>query len=84
MLGLFHARKGGRLYKLEQKTKVGLVSEHLIRLSLVYYNLEQTRLETWFGEIGLKIRPDVFRHDNCEQILTKLTYSFVFSQNRND
>jgi hypothetical protein len=37
MLGLFHARKGGRLYKLEQKTKVGLVSEHLIRLSLVYY-----------------------------------------------
>ena len=37
MLGLFHARKGGRLYKLEQKTKVGRVLEHLIRLSLVYY-----------------------------------------------
>ena len=22
---------------------------------------------TCFGETGLKIRPDVFRHDNCEQ-----------------
>ena len=27
---------------------------------------EQTRLETWFGETGLKMRQDVFRHDNCE------------------
>ena len=32
--------------------------------------LEQTRLETWFGETGLKIWPDVFRHDNyCERII---------------
>ncbi len=30
--------------------------------------LEQTRLETCFGETGLKIQPDVFRHDNCEGI----------------
>jgi hypothetical protein len=30
--------------------------------------LEETRLETWFGETGLKIRPDVIRHDNCERI----------------
>ncbi len=29
---------------------------------------EETRLETWFGETGLKIRPDVFRHDKCERI----------------
>jgi hypothetical protein len=37
--------------------------------------LEETRLETWFGETGLKIGPDVFCHDNCEQIIkTKLTY----------
>ncbi len=29
---------------------------------------EETCLETWFGETGLKIQPDVFRHDNCERI----------------
>jgi hypothetical protein len=32
--------------------------------------LEETRLETWFGETGLKIRPVVFLHDNnCERII---------------
>ncbi len=25
-------------------------------------------LGTWYGETGLKIRPEMFRHDNCEQI----------------
>jgi hypothetical protein len=30
--------------------------------------LEETRFETWFREMGLKIRPDVFCHDNCERI----------------
>ena len=28
--------------------------------------------ETCFGETGLKIRPDVFRHDNCEQFFEAL------------
>jgi hypothetical protein len=28
---------------------------------------EETRLKTWFGEMG-KMRPDVFHHNNCEQI----------------
>ena len=27
---------------------------------------ETNMLGTWFGETGLKKRPDVFRHDNCE------------------
>jgi hypothetical protein len=38
--------------------------------SRIMYNgyQKETRLETWFGETGLKIRPDVFCHDNCEQI----------------
>ena len=45
---------------------------------------EETRLENWFEEMGLKIRPDVFRHDNYERIIkTNLTYRFVFSQKRN-
>jgi len=30
---------------------------------------EETRLETCFGETGLKIRPDVFHHNNYEQII---------------
>jgi len=30
--------------------------------------LEETRSELFWGETGLKIRPDVFRHDNCERI----------------
>jgi hypothetical protein len=29
---------------------------------------EETRSELFWGETGLKIRPDVFRHDNCERI----------------
>jgi len=28
---------------------------------------ERNMFGTCFGETGLKIRPDVFRHDNCEQ-----------------
>ena len=38
---------------------------------------------TCFGETGLKIRPDVFRHDNCEQLFEALyltTIFFIFSQ----
>ena len=30
--------------------------------------MEETRSELFWGETGLKIRPDVFRHDNCERI----------------
>ena len=40
-------------------------------------------METWFGETGLKIRPDVFCHDNCELVLYILKYYFfIFSQKR--
>ena len=28
---------------------------------------EQTRLETWFEETGLKIRPDVFCHNTVNE-----------------
>jgi hypothetical protein len=39
---------------------------------------------TCFGETGLKIRPDVFRHDNCEQFFELyLSTFFIFSQKRN-
>jgi hypothetical protein len=38
-------------------------------------------LGTWFGETGLKIRPDVFRHDNCERF-TLLKSTIFFSQKR--
>jgi len=40
---------------------------HEIALSRVVL-LEETRSELFWGETGLKIRPDVFRHDNCERI----------------
>jgi hypothetical protein len=33
---------------------------------------------TCFGETGLKIRPDVFRHDNCEQFFEALYLSTFF------
>jgi hypothetical protein len=34
----------------------------------VLFLQEETRSELFWGETGLKIRPDVFRHDNCERI----------------
>jgi hypothetical protein len=43
--------------------------------------LEESSLETWFGETGLKIQPDAFRHDNCERInLNLLTICFLTKQ----
>jgi hypothetical protein len=36
---------------------------------------EKTHLKIWFGETGLKIRPDMFCHNNCERIQIKLTYN---------
>ncbi len=39
-------------------------------------------LGTWFGETGLKIRPDVLCHDNCEQIY--LTSKYIFFSHKKE
>ena len=46
--------------------------------------LRKKHVRTCFGETGLKIRPDVFRHDICEQFFEALylNYFFIFLQKR--
>jgi hypothetical protein len=47
-----------------------LLSPDKYEALLIAAGLEETRSELFWGETGLKIWPDVFRHDNVSEYRT--------------